>query len=583
MRQQAHLGAGVPSSISRDLTTVSTAPRRITKTSTITSPIIETSDGVLSKVYGSLVEPESQRQQWACHGCNQVFHRDATIYVAPSAHTSAGPLAPSSAVNREQLLKGESQEHYCRSCYSDRFSMGSCLSCNKAVLGSTKEDGKYVKASSGDIWHGRCWKCVDCGESGAEKVSLGMAGLPTCEDCFDKTASQRKHVVRQASPGRRGRRISPTSAASALSGSASRSGMGATIAELSKKFGKPVPASPTKQSPVLDSMPASPELRSHSRSNSISGSTRIRPLTAQFSGQGFNLAAFQPSTPTLTRSDSRSRSVSPHKSNRASGPTCAKCLQGPFDGPGSKALEATMISIPREDRHYHPECFLCGICDKSMGDSTRSFVRLGEASYAHPQCAPPEPASRKSNTAMSAPLARTSSSTTLADHATHQRETMPSISNDVKLPTLPSSYLTTSTDDTTTTSPMSRRFQSSAGAAPPTRSSLVHQRPSGQTSSGALSNVAVSSNARIQADKFSKLGGMNTCGGCSLTVSSLEGIPGPRGIRWHKKCLVCSSKSRGTKICGKSLDSSARVDEQGQVRCRQCFDAEHSRHSIAMH
>ena len=547
------------------------------QTSSSSSPVVESSDGVLSKVCGSLVEPEAKRQQWACHGCGLVFRRDATIYVAPSAPSGAPP-------NRNKLLEGGRQEHYCRPCYSSLFSMGACVACGDPVLGSTKEDGKFVKASSGDIWHGRCWKCAECGEANADTVSLGMAGLPTCEACFDDTPARRKHVVQAAqaqqpsSPQRRGRRISPPTA---LSGSASRNGMGPAIAELSKRFGKAMP------SPVLASevTPGNSDNKSHARSNSLSG--RVRPLTAQFSGQGFNLAAFQPSTPTLGRSDSRSRSVSPDKRYSAEKPSmCAKCQQGPFDGPERGGQEATMITLPRERLSFHPACFCCAVCAQRMDDSTRSFVRLAEASYAHPACAPPAPVSRPTTLTppVSACMSRTSSSNTLSDHATHQRETRPSLSHDTSPAPLPTSYLSGAAPPDPLAPHAPKRFQSSAGAAPPTRSTLLHQRASQANNTHTnMASLAVSSgkpSSRDQPGKFSKLGGMNICGGCSLSVSGLEGVPGPRGMRWHKKCLICSSKSRGGKLCGKSLDSSARVDEQGQVRCRQCFDCENSPHPL---
>jgi hypothetical protein len=587
-RLRAHQGIGIPSSISRDLlSTSSLSSSRETppKTSSSSSPIIESSDGVLSKVYGSLVEPESKRQQWACHGCGQVFHRDATIFVSPSIQSSSTPLGPSAIANREKILEGGSQEHFCRQCYSDRFSMGSCIACTKPVLGSTKEDGKFVKSSGGDIWHGRCWRCVECGEEDQGKLSLGMNALPTCEDCFDQTPTRRKDFEPPASP-RRGRRASPTIPVAALSGGANRSGMGATIAELSKKFGKPVPAPVAKSAlaPCSGTISSSVEVRPE-RSNSFTG--RIRPVTAQFSGTSFNLAAFQPSSPALGRTDSRSRSASPHKRTGSSEGVCSRCSRGPLDGPAglTSDLEAAMISIPREAIHFHSECFHCAVCNERMDDSTRSFVKLGELAYAHPHCSPPQVETRATKLAMPASTALTrtsissssSSSTNLADHATHQRETRPSISSDVTPAPLPISYLSGAAvhDKSSLTPHASKRFQST----------LLHQRPNSQSDlrSGGLASLAVSSgapSARNQANnKFSKLGGMNTCGGCSFSVSGLEGVPGPRGIKWHKKCLVCSSKSKG-KLCGKALDSSARVDEQGQVRCRQCFDCEHSRHPL---
>lgn len=599
MSSRSRYDFGTPSSISRDLRSPASSSAlrgQGEKVTSVTSPILESSDGVLSKVYGSLVEPESKRQNWACNGCGTIFQRDATIFVAP-ANPSAAPLGPSDANNRERLLQGGNQDHYCRACYSDRFSMGACSACQKAVLGSTKEDGKYVKASSGDIWHGRCWKCINCGEADAKKISLGMTGKPTCETCFDRPSSRGKGENKDAprsdpmqSP--RGRRISPSNSAASMSGSASRSGMGATIAELSKKFGKPIPVQSKATEATSSASPdrasserVSPERLSHSRSNSLSGSTRMRPLTAQFSGTGFNLAAFQPSSPVLTRSDSRSRSVSPHKRSPLLHPICARCNLGPFESLTSQSdvLESTMISIPKEALYYHPACFCCTICSLPMDEASRSFVRLGDRSYAHPQCAPPTIV-RSDPAPLSAPMTRQSSSASINDHPTHQRETRPSMSSEVKPATMPTSYLSSSPrDDDHTSTQAPRRFKSSAGAAPPTRSTLIQQRPSSRSNLASLAvaseSVSTGSNGRVHADKFSRLGGMNRCGGCNLTVSALESIPGPRGMRWHKKCLICSSKSKG-KLCGKALDSSARVDEEGQIRCRQCFDAEHSRHPL---
>ncbi|UZJ55516.1 hypothetical protein CBS101457_004836 [Exobasidium rhododendri] len=587
VRTRTHHGIiGVPSSISRDLLSPASSSVGVpVKTFSSSSPILESSDGVLSKVCGSLVEPESKRQQWACHGCGQSFHRDATIFLGPTVPSTSTPLGPSVVANREKQLEGGSQDHFCRQCYSDRFSMGACVACSKPVLGSTKEDGKFVKASGGDIWHGRCWKCVECGEDDQEKVSLGMTGLPTCEVCFDEKPGRRKHVEAQASP-QRGRHDSPTVATNALSGSANRSGMGATIAELSKKFGKPVSTQLPPSGTQAHSINTSPVLRpSHSRSNSVSG--RIRPITAPFSGNSFNLAAFQPSTTALGRGDSRSRSVSPHKRLSADSVVCSRCSRGPFDGPEKMSSEVTMVAIPKEGIQFHSECFLCAICSKRMDDANRSFVRLKDATYAHPQCAPPAVESRPVKTALPAsgvvhrPSSSSSSSST---HATHQRETRPSISNDAVPARLPTSYLSGGITSESAHPQGPKRFQSSAGAAPPTRSTLIQQRPNSQPDvDRGLASLAVTScntSGRTQASgKFSKLGGMNACGGCNYSVSGLEGVPGPRGMKWHKKCLVCSSKSKG-KLCGKLLDSSARVDEQGQVRCRQCFDCEHSKHPL---
>lgn len=50
-------------------------------------------------------------------------------------------------------------------------------------------------------------------------------------------------------------------------------------------------------------------------------------------------------------------------------------------------------------------------------------------------------------------------------------------------------------------------------------------------------------------------------------------VSGPQAKRWHKACLVCGGK--GAKLprpgCGKVLDSSAKLDIDGAIWCRECL------------
>lgn len=359
------LGFGMPSRISRDLRTSNTSKlgssdssglglslgtgsstlsssklsplpgeiKRRPVSQDYTAPIVKGSDGVLSKVCGSLVEPSESRNRWSCADCASVFARDATLYAAPPTH------------------QHHDQSYYCRDCYAKRYSLGSCHACGRDVLGSTKEDGKYVKASAG-IWHGKCWKCTGCSKGG-EEIMLGMDGNPTCEACFGKP----RHVTSAEPQSSRApqssrdhvelpdvRRLSRTAA--------SRNGpMGATISELTKKLGAQSISSPSTRAPFTRSSssntsmttssssknslnaPGSP-IKSHyafpvhvatspgktsmTRSGSITGSPpKPRPLTAPFR-DGLNLAAFKPTFPAdagtpIQRKDSRSRSSSPVK------------------------------------------------------------------------------------------------------------------------------------------------------------------------------------------------------------------------------------------------------------------------------
>ncbi|TKY87524.1 hypothetical protein EX895_003538 [Sporisorium graminicola] len=363
MNHDPALGFGMPSRISRDLRTSAMAtsgsvdadlsllvssttanssrlsPAPVVQDSRCASqdysaPVVKGSDGVLSKVCGSLVEPSESRNRWACADCSTVFARDSTLYAAPAS------------------LQKHDASYYCRDCYSTRYSLGDCQACGRDVLGSTKEDGKYVKASSG-VWHGRCWKCMACSKGGADgaDIFVGMDGKPTCEGCFDRPrrAPSAEPPARGKSPAEVGlpdvRRITRV-------GAARTGAMGATIEELTKKLGQQTassspripfssrsssntsmpttssskgsleaPRSPAKGGYAFrNHVPTSPgKTSSMPRSGSFTGSPpKPRPLTAQFR-DGMNLAAFKPSFGNegegerLYRTDSRSRSVSPVK------------------------------------------------------------------------------------------------------------------------------------------------------------------------------------------------------------------------------------------------------------------------------
>lgn len=656
--RMSNMTLAMPSSISRDLRTPSprssaTRDLKILNSSPgceipppISPLLLPTSDGAISKICGSIIEPEEQRQRWACNGCKSIFARDATIYLKPNSVNAAPLKDSSSALNRRLEASSGAKEHFCKSCYTERFAIGNCFACRNPVVGSTKEDGKFVKSGiDGHIWHGRCWKCVGCNASSTEKeITLGMDGRPTCEECFDRPLP-RKNVVpaRPSSPFKEPgpRKVSPPT--SMMSGSATRQGMGAAIAELSRKFGQPVPKMNQSSNVTPLKSPTIPQSSSFGRESpskltrTNSFTTGARPLTAQFSGTGFNLAAFRPTTPTaISRSDSRSRCNSPTKEMTEKPlekdvEICAKCFRGPFDGPenaGGAAVEAKMVSLQGGTVHYHSSCFCCDVCNKTLENALRSFIRLDEGKFAHPTCAPPatvirssQPSSTMPGSIGMTPSSSASSSVGEQDHATYQRLPRPSTQAETKQHTLPTSYLngggppkdtcgrsssgyTPSTSSSASAS--NRRFQPTSGAAPPTRSTLLHSQPSSNPAMRANANLAVSSlpNRGVDAitssnsGKFGKLGGMQICCGCNAKVSGfIEGVAGPRGQIWHKKCLVCSAKpipnnaeviSRRFSLqptqqqCGKQLDSSAKVTADGQLRCRSCYDREYGRHRVAV-
>ncbi|KAN0064781.1 hypothetical protein ACQY0O_001838 [Thecaphora frezii] len=343
------------------------------------APILKGSDGALSKVCGSLIEPAESRNKWACHDCKTVFARDTTIYAPPS---SAAELSSDGAF-------------FCKQCFSDRFGLGKCQACDREVLGSTKDDGKYVKAAGG-LWHGRCWKCTLCAKGSRDgiEVLVGMDGKPCCEACFDKPRQSRHPPVdtRPEAPRPSASYRSSDADVRRMSryGAAGKGAMGATIAELSKKFNKgcstttspTLPTSPTMASDIFRKSSTSassmadpgrsqsrgtlpfPDLASRSptrgssgisRSGSITGSPpKPRPLTAQFTGD-LNLAAFRtsfgPGTDSerghLSRSDSRSRSYSPHKraplasDTPSPGSGSGGATRGRFDSIGTYSVESS--------------------------------------------------------------------------------------------------------------------------------------------------------------------------------------------------------------------------------------------------
>lgn len=84
----------------------------------------------------------------------------------------------------------------------------------------------------------------------------------------------------------------------------------------------------------------------------------------------------------------------------------------------------------------------------------------------------------------------------------------------------------------------------------------------------------------------SRLGGMAACALCGQKLTSLESVLGPRGTQWHRACLICRGPPPAPKDsaafyrrtppqhCGKPLDSGAKVNRDGEVRCRSCYDRE---------
>ncbi|PWN45961.1 hypothetical protein IE81DRAFT_319811 [Ceraceosorus guamensis] len=808
--RNAPLALGVPSSISRDLRTPP-PPQRPRLSSDAAMPTIQAPDGQLSKVVGTLLAPEEQRKTWKCGGCEAPFVRDATLFAAPTAatlaSTSTGATTPRSA-NAASSGTSTPSQFFCQACYSQRFSLGVCPGCKKAVLGLVKEEGRFVRAGD-DVWHGKCWVCGSCGTK--DRVIRGMDAMPVCEECFDQPKPRRAPAVSMgASTGAAHNFPVPTTRRQSqdlrnLSGApAARTAMGASIAALSARFSgtsiapaaanvPPSPqlgpvrsgsASPTKmgppptwgntaaygnnapysrsrtmsalagasssgldkkqsgQTPSSTAMPTSTSLaslrsdsgslsrsnsitRSLSRTNSLSrpGSpTKPRPLTAQFTGEKFDLAAFRSSqagaqgSNGLTRQDSRNGKMDrndgasspgneppttqvprtrsgfplPAGSSKREEPvgesaakpgsagqeevTCAACGRPPFfEEAGNSHMTVEMVTLSSSGLTLHAHCFRCATCGEQI-DGSRSFVRLEDDEdpamrkhlprYAHPPCAPvPKmyPVKVNLNGATDAAAPTTMAHASEPHHVTHQSVPRPSLGPNPPPPAQKYGFISSASSRSRSTSPSKasfgmdrhasndsstdanlqgegrrlsntglhasgRRFQPTSGAAPPTRSTLDVQPPSsrardmrgifsGAASSRAPASTSLAKDGSVGGSQQTfpaaasitfagrKLGGLLQCAGCSVGLTSLESVPGPRGTSWHRGCLRCggiregastasrrsslqitsranlfesstgkSSASEG-KRCGKLLDSAAKVNAEGQVRCSECWSA----------
>ncbi|KAI5481379.1 zinc finger, LIM-type protein [Pseudohyphozyma bogoriensis] len=164
------------------------------------------------------------------------------------------------------------------------------------------------------------------------------------------------------------------------------------------------------------------------------------------------------------------------------------------------------VTLPRSGKSYHQACFRCAACEHPFGTSPgqRQFVEYKNTAY-HPSCAPARPPS---------PVKRAASVRTSTSRA--------SIPTPIKIPSAQASL----------PAPLPSPFKS------PSIFSTRVRPPAG-------------------------LGGLLVCAGCSVRATEKETVMGPKGKRYHSKCLVCGS-------CSRSLDSECRVNDDGGLRCLEC-------------
>ncbi|SCV68631.1 BQ2448_752 [Microbotryum intermedium] len=97
---------------------------------------------------------------------------EEVIYPHPNAKTDA------------QL----SELYFCRECFAERFSKGTCKKCKCAVL----SDAPFIKHED-RLWHESCYSCSYCSDPQTGPV-IDFSGNPSCETCFDNEAYKTQGV-----------------------------------------------------------------------------------------------------------------------------------------------------------------------------------------------------------------------------------------------------------------------------------------------------------------------------------------------------------------------------------------------------
>ncbi|KAF9240905.1 hypothetical protein BU15DRAFT_87475 [Melanogaster broomeanus] len=119
----------------------------------------------LSKVYGSVLQPNESLATYSCTICLTAFQPDATIYLDPSAPEF-------------------SDRFLCRPCFiANGGSKGDCPVCHRPVL-TLKSEGRFIE-TSGRVWHKKCFRCEGCRKNIGDTPMVDLLGQPSCADCFD--------------------------------------------------------------------------------------------------------------------------------------------------------------------------------------------------------------------------------------------------------------------------------------------------------------------------------------------------------------------------------------------------------------
>ncbi|PFH54604.1 hypothetical protein AMATHDRAFT_134865 [Amanita thiersii Skay4041] len=133
-------------------------------------------DNSLSKVYGSVLQPQESLATFSCTICNIVFPPDATIYPDPRS---------TSAASDGRFL--------CRPCFvNNGGSKGTCPACSRPVL-TLKSEGGFIQAMD-NYWHKICFNCNKCHKNIGDSPLVDLLGRPSCLECFE-SCLRRDHTV----------------------------------------------------------------------------------------------------------------------------------------------------------------------------------------------------------------------------------------------------------------------------------------------------------------------------------------------------------------------------------------------------
>ncbi|KAI0068413.1 hypothetical protein BV25DRAFT_1793553 [Artomyces pyxidatus] len=267
-RPKSSLGSRVSAHIA--LTTTSRPPSPLKQSSTSSPPspaadvIASPYTSELSKVYGSILQPEQSLATFHCYVCSATFPPDATIYPDPA---------------------DSSGTHFmCRACFSENGgSKGDCQDCHRSVL-ILKSEGGFVE-NAGRVWHKKCFRCAGCGKSVGDNPMVDLLGQPSCADCFG-TCLRRNESPRHRSSPAQPHRDDASNLGGFRSRRKSREGS-PTIEELEHVIGvRSRESTLTKSETPRRSNPPSKDHGSIERSTATSPLVPRQPATAMRTGGG---------------------------------------------------------------------------------------------------------------------------------------------------------------------------------------------------------------------------------------------------------------------------------------------------------